>query len=124
MPGLEIEEFIYQVKRELLGAQKKHEGEDVFFRLRNVELEITIATTISGDGKVNLQVVQLDSEIVKEHTHSIKLAFEIPKYSKKGKKINKKVKVSQPGMYKVVSPHTKHEKKQILRSKPIPPGIR
>ena len=48
------------------------------FQLQEVELEIALGTTYGGDGEVNLAVVQLGSNIAKEHTHTVRLSFLIP----------------------------------------------
>lgn len=77
MAGLTLERFIYQVKKELLEAQEKHQHELGFFSLQNVELEIRVAGTYEGDGKVNLSVVEKGSDISKNHTHSVRLTFGI-----------------------------------------------
>jgi hypothetical protein len=77
MPELNLEEFIYQVKKELLEGQKKHEGEPGYFRLRDVELEVSVTASYSGKGKLNLQVVQIGSGVAKEHTHTVKLIFDL-----------------------------------------------
>ena len=81
MDKLSFEEFIYQVKHELLDAQKKHEGEFSYFELQKVELEVTLAVNRTGKGKVNIYVAELGANVAKELTHVVKLAFDIVPYS-------------------------------------------
>jgi hypothetical protein len=77
MDKLSLEEFIYQVKRELLEAQKKHEGEYAYFELQKVEFEVSVAVRRTGSGKVNIYVAELGGDVAKELTHVVKLAFDI-----------------------------------------------
>ncbi len=81
MDKLSLEEFIYQVKRELLEAQKQHEGEQAYLKLQRVELEVSIAANRTGSGKVNIYVAELGAEVAKELTHVVKLAFDVVPYS-------------------------------------------
>lgn len=77
MRNLNLEEFVYQVKKELLEAQEKHKGEPGYFSLRDVELELSVAAKYSGEGKLSLQVVQIGSEVAGEHVHKVKLTFDL-----------------------------------------------
>ena|ERR1041384_307176 len=81
MDKLSLEEFIYQVKQELLDAQKKHEGEFAYFELQRVELEVTLAVNRTGKGKVNIYVAELGADVAKELTHVVKLSFNIIPYA-------------------------------------------
>ncbi len=81
MDKLSLEEFIYQVKRELLEAQKQHEGEQAYLELQRVELEVSVAASRTGSGKVNIYVAELGAEVAKELTHVVKLAFDVVPYS-------------------------------------------
>lgn len=85
MPDLSLEKFIYSVKREILNAQGKHQGELALFKLKSLDLEISMGTTVSGEGDINLAVVQLGSDVAKEQTHTIKLSFEIVEQTGKKK---------------------------------------
>jgi aspartate-semialdehyde dehydrogenase len=80
MDKLSLEEFIYQVKHELLEAQKKHEGEHAYFELQRVEFEVSVAVNRAGSGKVNIYVAELGADVAKELTHVVKLAFDIIPY--------------------------------------------
>lgn len=71
MDNLSLEEFIYHVKSELLAAQKKHEGEDAYFELQNVELQVSIAVNRTGSGKVKVYVAELGADVAKEFTHVV-----------------------------------------------------
>jgi hypothetical protein len=77
MPELNLVEFIFQVKKELLEGQKKYEGEPGYFRLRDVELEVSVTASYSGRDTLNLQVVQIGSGAAKEHAHTVKLIFDL-----------------------------------------------
>ena len=77
MQSLKIDQFINQVKEELLESQQEHQGKLALFKLDTVELEITIGANYAGDGKIDLKVVELGSGIEKHHTHSVKLSFRL-----------------------------------------------
>jgi NTP-dependent ternary system trypsin peptidase co-occuring protein len=77
MSSLSLEEFIYQVKRELLEAQQKHEGEPVYLELQKVELEVSVTVTKTARGKVNIYVADLGSDVAKDHAQRVKLEFEV-----------------------------------------------
>jgi hypothetical protein len=100
MDKLSLEEFIYQVKHELLAAQKKHEGEFAYFELQKVEFEVSVAVNRTGSGKVNIYVAELGADVAKELTHVVKLTFEIAPYS-----------VSEDSGSKLVSSETDKAKK-------------
>lgn len=77
MPDLHLDAFIASVKKELLDYQQKHEDEPVLFELKDVELEVTLTATYDGQGKVNLAVVEVGSDIAREHTHTVRLSFAV-----------------------------------------------
>lgn len=77
MNQLSLEEFIYQVKRELLEAQEKHEGESAYLELQNVELEVSLGVSKKANGKVTVYVAEVGSDISKEQVQKVKLAFKI-----------------------------------------------
>ncbi len=79
---LKLEQFIYQVKKELLDAQSKHEGEDALFVIKDVELEISVVVSFSGGGKVNVVVAELGSNLAKEQVHKVKLTLAIAESEK------------------------------------------
>ena len=74
---LSLESFIYQVKKELLDAQTKHEGELAYFNLRNVQLEATVTANMGADGGVNLSVVRLGAKTDRAKTHTVRLVFDL-----------------------------------------------
>jgi hypothetical protein len=74
---LSLEEFIYQVKRELLEAQEKHEGESAYLELQNVELEVSLVVSKKANGKVNVYVAEIGSDISKEQVQKVRLAFNV-----------------------------------------------
>ena len=78
MAGLKLEDFIYTVKKELLDAQAKHEGEPAYFQLQKVELEANLTTSLEGEGVVKIAVVELGSRVKKENTHSVTLNIQYP----------------------------------------------
>ena len=82
---LNLEEFIYQVRKELLDAQEKHKGELGYFELKNVELEVTVTAERTSEGILNLHVVQIGSDVSKAHVHSVKLTFSIVPQPEKSK---------------------------------------
>ncbi len=105
MDKLSLEEFIYQVKQELLEAQNKHEGEFAYFNLQNVEIEVSVAVNREGSGKVNIYVAELGADVARELTHTVKLSFNIVTSeseetgmgSKKSEKKEKKGETSRGG---------------------------
>jgi hypothetical protein len=74
MNQLSLEEFIYQVKRELLEAQEKHEGESAYLELQNVELEVSLVVSKKANGKVTVYVAEIGSDISKEQVQKVKLS--------------------------------------------------
>jgi hypothetical protein len=76
---LKLEDLIYQVKTELLEATRAHAGEDALFELSGVEMEVKIATTVSGKGGVNVWVVSGESTATREATHTVTLSFKVAK---------------------------------------------
>jgi hypothetical protein len=78
MEKLSLEEFIYQVKHELLDAQQKHAGEDAYFDLKQVELEASVTATKSADGGISIKVVSVGGSLAKERVHTVKLTFGVP----------------------------------------------
>lgn len=72
---LKLGDFIYQVKDELLRAQKERQGEEGYLELHDVELEVTIGATYGGDGRINIQVLQLGSKLERVYTHKVKLTL-------------------------------------------------
>jgi hypothetical protein len=77
MSSLSLEEFIYQVKRELLEAQEKHEGELAFLELQKVELEVSLVVSKKANGKVSVYVAEIGSDISTEQVQRVKLAFDV-----------------------------------------------
>ena len=77
MSSLSLEEFIYQVKRELLEAQEKHEGELAFMELQKVELEVSLVVSKKANGKVSVYVAEIGSDISTEQVQRVKLAFDV-----------------------------------------------
>jgi len=77
MQSLSLEEFIYQVKAELLEAQGRHEGEPGYLALRGVDLEVCVAVTRAADGTVKLAVVELGGKADRAETHTVRLAFDV-----------------------------------------------
>ena len=75
---LRLEQLIYQVKNELLEAKRAHKGEDGLFELTSVEMEVKIATKLSGKAKVDVWVLSL-GEVGgdRESTHTVKLSFSV-----------------------------------------------
>ena len=77
MSSLSLEEFIYQVKRELLEAQEKHEGELAFLELGKVELEVSLVVSKKANGKVSVYVAEIGSDISREQVQRVKLTFDV-----------------------------------------------
>lgn len=77
MDSLSLEKFIYKVKRELLDAQEKHEGDPVYLELQKVDIEVSIAVKRTAKGAVNVYVAELGSDIAKEFMHRVTLGFEV-----------------------------------------------
>ena len=77
MSSLKLEEFIYQVKRELLDAQEKHEGEPAYLELQTVELEVSLVVNKTANGKVSVYVAEIGSDVSKEHVQRVRMAFNV-----------------------------------------------
>ncbi len=77
MSSLSLEEFIYQVKRELLEAQEKHEGEQAFLELQKVELEVSLVVSKKANGKVSVYVAEVGTDISTEQVQRVRLAFDV-----------------------------------------------
>ncbi|MCO7226439.1 trypco2 family protein [Pleionea sp. CnH1-48] len=69
--GIELGEFIEQVKQELVEAQNTRDSS--FFSLDNVELEVSFALSTKGKAKGKLFVVSLEGETNATQTHKVKL---------------------------------------------------
>lgn len=63
--------FIHQVREELEAAVRP--GEDPFYELRGVELEVTFGIESTGGGKGRLLVVDLEGKVATSQTHRVKL---------------------------------------------------
>ena len=79
-----LQDFIYQVKKEILQAQEDHEGEPALFELETVELEVKVATTYSAEGKGKLEfwVInrgEIGGKVARENVHTVKLSMKIAK---------------------------------------------
>jgi hypothetical protein len=79
---LKLEEFVYQVKQELLEAQEKHKGERGFLELQSVDLEVKVTTSYSAEGKAKLEfwVVNLGEaggKYGRDDVHTVKLSFRV-----------------------------------------------
>ena len=77
MSSLSLEEFIYQVKRELLDAQGKHQGELAFLELQKVEIEVSLVVSKKANGKVSVYVAEVGSDVSKEQVQRVRLAFDV-----------------------------------------------
>lgn len=77
MSSLKLEEFIYQVKRELLDAQEKHEGEPAYLELQTVELEVSLLVNKTANGKVSVYVAEIGSDVSKEQVQRVRMAFNV-----------------------------------------------
>ncbi|HEX5716847.1 MAG TPA: trypco2 family protein [Thermoanaerobaculia bacterium] len=77
MSSLRLEEFIYQVKRELLDAQEKHEGEPAYLELQKVEIEVSLLVNKTANGKVSVYVAEIGSDVSKEQVQRVRMAFNV-----------------------------------------------
>jgi hypothetical protein len=77
MSSLRLEEFIYQVKQELLDAQTEHEGEAAYLELQKVEIEVSLVVNKTANGKVSVYVAELGSDVSKEQVQKVTLAFNV-----------------------------------------------
>lgn len=81
---LELQEFINQVKREILETQTANEGDAALFELEKIELEVKVATTYSAEGKGRIAFWVLDLGDVggsygRENCHTVKLSLKVLK---------------------------------------------
>lgn len=103
MKTLNLEKLIYQVKKELLSAQQKHEGEMALFRLCEVEMDVSVTAENNASGGVDLYVVELGGEASTAQTHSVKLKFSLE--SEKRAATPYKIPPEVSGLVKDVSRH-------------------
>lgn len=73
--GISISEFIHRVKDELVHAQVKNGGEP-FYRLTEVELEISFVLGASGKAKGSLMVLEASTEAKAQQSHKVTLKLE------------------------------------------------
>ncbi|MFA6030399.1 MAG: trypco2 family protein [Elusimicrobiota bacterium] len=98
MDSLDISGLIAQIKKEILDAEKKSEGERKIMALDQLELEIKFVVTKGGSGKAGLKFlacpVSADGELSyqKEAVQSIKLTFKALGVPKEGKRKGPKLK--------------------------------
>ena len=52
-------------------------GELAFLELQNVELEVSLVVTKKANGKVNVYVAELGSDISREQVQRVRLAFNV-----------------------------------------------
>lgn len=73
-------EAIRSLRRELAAAMKESEGEDIRFRLRDVELELQMGVTskTGAQGGIQFWVVSLGAEgsVSTIRTHTVKLSLQ------------------------------------------------
>jgi hypothetical protein len=70
---LGIGELISQVKKELMKAER--EEKNSMFTLTEMELELNVTTSITGNGELKIALVGVGGEVQKERISKIKLKF-------------------------------------------------
>lgn len=77
MAKMLLSDVLVQLRKELAAAQEKAEKEDVKFTVKDIEVELQVAITKEGKGKVGFKVWLLDGKagggLSHKQTHTIKL---------------------------------------------------
>ncbi|MFZ4699463.1 MAG: trypco2 family protein [Candidatus Methylumidiphilus sp.] len=82
MADMSLSDVLQQLREELALAQEKAKDESLKFTVKDIEVELQVATTQEADGKVGFKVWLLEGGIGgkqgHEQTHKIKLRLEPP----------------------------------------------
>jgi hypothetical protein len=82
-----LPEVLAQLREQLIQAQAAGEGQDLQFKVQDIEVELQVATTLEGNGKIGFKVWLLEGEgggsMSRENTHTLRLRLE-PKRSQGG----------------------------------------
>jgi len=87
MAKIRLAEMVQELRQELTAAIAAGEGEDLRFRLGEIELEAEVVVTKEGSGKAGVKFWVMDAELggsaEKKSVHRIKLRLE-PETSRGG----------------------------------------
>ncbi len=82
MSQMSLSDVLLQLRKELAEAQEKAKDENLKFTVKDIEVELQVATTQEANGKVGFKVWLLEGEgggkQGHEQTHKIKLRLEPP----------------------------------------------
>jgi len=82
MADMSLSDVLQQLREELALAQEKAKGESLKFTVKDIEVELHVATTQEANGKVGFKVWLLEGDFGgkqgHEQTHKIKLRLEPP----------------------------------------------
>lgn len=70
-----LTELIHQVKRELLSPERQAGDPAPLFAVDEVELEISFTATAGLNGKIDLKVVSLGSDLSEERVQTVRVTF-------------------------------------------------
>jgi hypothetical protein len=80
MAVMSLSDVLVQLRKELADAQKKATDENLKLTVKDIEVELQVATTQEANGKVGFKVWLLEGETgggyTREQTHKIKLRLE------------------------------------------------
>jgi len=75
-----LPEVLAQLREQLKEAQLAAEGKDLEFRVQDIEVELQVATTLEGDGKIGFKVWLIEGEgggrVSRANTHTLRLRLE------------------------------------------------
>jgi ribosomal protein S3 len=88
MAEISLSDVLVQLREELENAQEKAKAENLKLTVKDIEVELQVATTKETNGKVGFKVWLLEGEAsggyTREQTHKLKLRLE-PSLSDGGK---------------------------------------
>lgn len=80
MAQMSLSDVLVQLRKELAQAQEKAKDENLKLTVKDIEVELQVATTQEAEGKVGFKVWLLEGEgkggYSREQTHKLKLRLE------------------------------------------------
>jgi hypothetical protein len=70
-----LTDLIYQVKRELLSGGSHADDPVPLFAVEEIQVEVAVAVSRSGEGGINIQVFSIDAGVSKEDTQTVRVTL-------------------------------------------------
>jgi hypothetical protein len=70
-----LTDLIYQVKRELLSGDSHADDPVPLFAVEEIQVEVAVAVSRSGEGGINIQVFSIDAGVSKEDTQTVRVTL-------------------------------------------------